>query len=74
MNCDICNYKLRESLTKGTYCPNLACDQYVKNCNCCTLEVEVSDGSPYCHYCYLRECTLNLGKCANALTIVKAVK
>jgi hypothetical protein len=36
-------------------------------CNCCTLEVEVRDGSALCHYCYVRDCGLNPGKCANAL-------
>ena len=37
-------------------------------CICCKLEVEVSDGVQLCHYCYLRECGENPGKCANALT------
>jgi hypothetical protein len=35
-------------------------------CNCCNLDLEVLDSSPYCHYCYLRECQDNPGKCANA--------
>ena len=36
------------------------------NCNCCGLSLEVLDGSPFCHYCYLRECVVNPGRCENA--------
>jgi hypothetical protein len=36
------------------------------NCNCCELDLEVLDDSPFCHYCYLRECEQNPGKCENA--------
>ena len=36
-------------------------------CKCCNFEVEVRDEVQLCHYCYLRDCLLNLGKCDNAL-------
>ena len=64
--CEKCGYELRESITRGTYCPNLSCTPILKKCSCCTLELEVIDGSPFCHYCYLRECVVNPGKCENA--------
>jgi hypothetical protein len=35
-------------------------------CNCCSLDLEILDEVPLCHYCYLRECQANLGKCGNA--------
>jgi hypothetical protein len=31
--------------------------------------VEVNDGADLCHYCYVRDCGLNPGKCANALPL-----
>jgi hypothetical protein len=37
-------------------------------CRCCKLEAEVKDSVKLCHYCYLRDCGSNPGKCANALT------
>jgi len=37
-------------------------------CKCCKLEAEVKDKARLCHYCYLRDCVSNPGKCANALT------
>jgi hypothetical protein len=37
-------------------------------CKCCKLEAEVKDKARLCHYCYLRDCGSNPGKCANALT------
>jgi hypothetical protein len=37
-------------------------------CKCCKLEAEVKDSARLCHYCYLRDCGYNPGKCANALT------
>ena len=37
-------------------------------CKCCKLEAEVKDSARLCHYCYLRDCGSNPGKCANALT------
>jgi hypothetical protein len=40
--------------------------EQVMNCNCCGLSLEVLDGSPFCHYCYLRECVVNPGRCENA--------
>jgi len=36
-------------------------------CKCCPVEVEVKDEAQLCHYCYLRDCGSNPGKCANAL-------
>jgi hypothetical protein len=47
----------------------LASTNTLKKCKCCTLELEVIDGYPLCHFCYLRECNQNPGKCANARTI-----
>lgn len=38
-------------------------------CKCCKLEVEVNDGAELCHYCYVRDCGVNPGKCANALIL-----
>ena len=37
-------------------------------CKCCNLETEVKDEAQLCHYCYLRDCGSNPGKCGNALT------
>ena len=37
-------------------------------CKCCKLETEIKDSAKLCHYCYLRDCGVNPGKCANALT------
>lgn len=37
-------------------------------CKCCKLEAEIKDSARLCHYCYLRDCGSNPGKCANALT------
>jgi hypothetical protein len=38
-------------------------------CKCCKLEVEVNDGANLCHYCYVRDCAISLGKCDNALIL-----
>ena len=39
-------------------------------CKCCSLELEVNDGAKLCHYCYVRDCGLNPGRCENASILV----